>query len=699
AGVKRGTQSGRLLSRQNRSGRERASVLVGIAPRGKWSAAVALLLLAFSLRTIALTQVPPRLHNDEVVEIQITETVANGRVGVFFPEDTGHETLYYYFAAPFLNILGNTPFAMRVPTVFMSMIGMCVVWSLTRRMLGTTEAMSALAGFAVVFWTVMSGRVISHVWMEVPMAALAAYCFWRARSSKGVRAVGLWVLSGLCLGLSINAYTAARVLPAVYVAFGLYTLLGNRTEWHHWWKGIAITLAVTLIVALPLALYLVRHPEADQLGFFDINRPLAEVRKANLGPVIGTSLSTLGMFAFVGDPLPYFDVPGRPIFEPVGALLFGAGLLIALRRWRQPEYAFAILWLFLSLAPGMLSQPAPSYTRTIGAQVVAFAFPGIAIAALLDLGRDKIVYAALILLLAGNLAWTAHSYFIVWPRLESVRFWHQSGLKAVADRLQTAPEGSPVAICVPEHLINEHDPWWKPAREHMRYLLDRPDLSVRYYNCMDSMIFMGSPARYAFPDTTSKDQLRQLPIYDRFLVHERPVLSTLPDGLGVIAHVDEMPDPSQHIGDAVSASVHSWGPEVGEESEGARLPVAFDGAQFLGYMLSTRSLTPGDTFSLTAYWRVTSSLPPGLAQFTHVVSAEGAIAAQEDRLAVDSSSLLPDDIFVQVHELRLPDSVRAGEYRLSIGLYTPSDGARLEIIQGGRSRGTQLWLEPIVVDK
>lgn len=667
----------------------------------EWIFVIVLLLLAFALRTLGLTHIPPGLHNDEVVEIKLTESVANGRIGIFFPEDTGHETLYYYFAAPFLHIFGNTIFAMRLPTVFLSMISMCVVWALTRRLFGRVAALTALAGFAVTFWTVAFGRIISHVCMEVPLAALSAYCFWRARSFSGWKAIALWAMSGLWLGLSINTYTAARALPAIFVAFGAYIIVVHQAEWHQWWREIAIVLIMTAIVVTPLALYLIRHPTADQLDFFDINRPLVELRKGNLQPVIKTSLRTLGMFAFVGDPLPYFDIPGRPVFEPVGALLLAAGLLIALWRWRQPKYAFVVLWFFLSLTPGMLSQPAPNYTRTLGVQVVLFAFPGIAVTSLLARKRNAILHSALTLLFVGNLAWTVYSYFIVWPNLESVRFWHQSDLKAATDYLQDDPDASPVAVCVPDRLLNERDPWWKPAWQHMRYLLHRPELSVRYYNCTDAMILIAAPARYAFPGTANADELSQFPIYRHFLSSAHTELETLPDRSGIIVHSEHIPTLERYLTNVAAESKVSWPSETDEPEQPAwRPPLTFgDQVKFMGYTLSASVLEPGESFDLAAYWQVNETAAPGLVQFTHVLADDGTIITQQDRLALTSRNLLPDDIFVQIHHLTLPSDVAKGEYALTMGLYTPSDGVRLGITKAGQSLGDRLWLEPITVDK
>ena len=242
------------------------------------------------------------------------------------------------------------------------------------------------------------------------------------------------MLSGVCIGLAIDTYTAARILPAILVIFGVYILIARRAEWRAWWSGIVIALIAAAIVAAPLFITLAQNSAEDQLGFFDIDQPLRELTQGHLSPVIETSLRTVGMFAFVGDPLPYYDVPDRPVFEPFGALLLLIGLLVALYRWRQPLYAFVILWFFVSLVPGMLSQPAPNYTRTLGVQTVLFATVGLGVAEVVKRFPRKIVYAGLALVFVGNLIWTTHDYFTLWPSIDTVRFWHQSGLKAVADR-------------------------------------------------------------------------------------------------------------------------------------------------------------------------------------------------------------------------------------------------------------------------
>lgn len=667
--------------------------------RWEWILIVALLLIAFGLRTTDLLRVPPGLHNDEVAYAEITETVTQGRLAIFFPENIGNEGLAYYFAAPFMKVLGLNLLAVRLPAVFISLIAACLSWAFTRRLFGAIAAIAALASFAVIFWTVAFGRIGLHVVMLVPLATLAAYCLWRVQSVTGRRVYVWWALSGTCIGAAIDTYTAARILPVILVVFGGYILIARRAEWKKWWGGIAIALIAAALVAAPLFITLAQNPQEDQLGFFDIDRPLRELRQGNVPPVIETSLRTLGMFGFVGDPLPYYGIPDRPFLDPISFLLLVGGLLIVLWRWRRPKYAFLFIWFFISLAPGMLSQPAPNSTRTLGVQTVLFTLIGIAVSEAIHRveargkmqearQRKHLIIAGFVALFAFNLVWTARDYFTVWPLLPDTRFWHQAGLKAVADYVQQDADTSPVVVCLPDHLIDEREPWWYPAWRHVRFLLDRPDVSLRFYNCLDTLILPEGSARYAFPDAVDEATLQQFPI-TAFL--PQPDRTELPDRLGVILKADPAMRLDQHLQIAAQASVKFDG-----SHEAAALPIDLDHkVDFLGYTLAQN----GRDAELTTYWRVIDQLPPQVSQFTHVLNDQGEIVAQQDRLMLTSQSLQPGDVFAQIQRLTLPavQSVPPGSYPIAIGLYTQPDGKRLPIVQDQQPRGDRIFLESLVL--
>jgi 4-amino-4-deoxy-L-arabinose transferase-like glycosyltransferase len=654
--------------------------------RREWIAIVAVLLLAFALRTIDLASVPPGLHNDEVVAAKFAEEVMHGRYAIFYPEDTGSEPLHYYFSAPIMSVFGKSVWAVRLPSIVLSMIAMCVIWALARRLFGPIAALTALAGSAITFWTVEFGRIVSPVVMIVPLGALSAYFFWRAFSTPGKRAIAMWIFAGVWLGMALLAYTASRVIPVVFVAFGVYALIVKRGEWRKWFKAVAITVVVAAIVAAPMFIYLAAHPADDQLGFFDIDRPLRELKQGNVQPVIETALRTLGMFTFVGDPLPYYDVPDRPVLDPIGSILLLIGLIICLRRWRQPEYAFVFIWFFIGLVPSMLSQPAPNYTRTLSTQIVFLIIVGIAVDAWVRRFPNKLTYTLIGLILAGNLIWTVRDYFFVWPANNDVQFWHHTGLYAVAQHAQRDPDDSPLVVCLPDYLIDEHTSWWRPAWRHMRYLLQRPDVEVRYYNCVDTLIFPRGTARYAFPDAPDDATLRQFPIAAWLPPADRV---ELPDRLGVILKADPSAVLDRRLREAAQSPVKFEG-----SNEAATPPIDLGGkVDFLGYGLSQT----GKDAELITYWRVKDQLPAQLSQFTHALNDEGEIVAQQDRLMLTSQNLRPGDVFAQIHRLTLPADLPPGSYPIAIGLYTQSDGQRLPIVTNQQPRGDRLFLEPLII--
>jgi len=285
-----------------------------------------------------------------------------------------------------------------------------------------------------------------------------------------------------------------------------------------------------------------------------------------------------------------------------------------------------------------------------------------------------------------NFAWTARDYFIVWPSLPDTRFWHQSGLKAVVDQVQRDADTSPVVICLPDHLIDEREPWWYPAWRHVRFLLDRSDVALRYYNCEDTLILPQGSARYAFPDAADETTLQQFPITAYLQQSNRTVL---PDRLGVILKADPTAALDQHLQEAAQLPVKLDG-----SGKAATLPVDLGGkVNFLGYTMSQA----GKNLELLTYWRATDQLPPQLSQFTHVQNDQGDIVTQQDRLMLTSQSLRPGDVFVQIHHLTLPNELPSGSYPIAIGLYSQQDGKRLPIVKDQQPHGDRVFLEALVV--
>ena len=652
---------------------------------------VGLLLLAAALRLYRLQDYPAGYHNDEVTDAHIIETVVAGRHEIFFPEDTGSEPFYMYWSAPFVAVLGHTVFALRLPSVFMAMIALCAVWALTRRMLGPIAAAAALPAMGVSWWGLLLGRITLHVAPVVPMFALAVYFFWRAFDTRALRASTFcFALAGCFFALAFNSYTAARVMPVLVLALIVYLAFVWRDAVRQNWRGLLVLCVVALILSAPLAFYLVIHPGAKQLNYsgFDVDQPVADLLSGKPQLTIETTLQTLGMFGFTGDPLAYYNIPGRPLLEPVGTVLFWVGVALAVWRWRDPRYGFVLIGLLVTLLPGMLSQPAPNYARAVGAMAFAFILPGIAVDMLWRRAEAKwgrtgwrALVVALVVLLLGNVAWTVHDFFVVWPAQSETRWWMQTGLKEIADTLNADQRRGPAAICTDSHLIDEYVEWWRPAWWIFHYLSPRTEADVRWYDCAESVVIpAGSSPRFAFPDVTSLEQIKAFPVSTWMQSSHDQVAA----GKSLIVSADPLPAWSAKVSQLASDAPVAWPTESGR-AQAAALPVDFNHAlRLTAYDVQGRA-APGAVITVTTYWQVTAQLEPRLALFTHILTGT-RVLAQNDHLAITSQRLQPGDVFLQVHAIQLPDDAERGWYQLAAGLYSQDTKIRLPVYDSAQSQ-------------
>jgi len=157
--------------------------------------------------------------------------------------------------------------------------------------------------------------------------------------------------------LSVAAlYQLARHLFGGRVALVAYLFVFHRPLLPGRWRALALAAGATVVLVLPLAVAIARTPQG-QARLSVVGAPLADLLRGDPRYVLRNTAETLAMPAFTGDPEYLYNIPGRPLFEPLGALLFGLGVLLAAWHWRQPRYAFVLIWLLGGLAPAFVSTP------------------------------------------------------------------------------------------------------------------------------------------------------------------------------------------------------------------------------------------------------------------------------------------------------------------------------------------------------
>ena len=658
--------------------------------------AILLLMLAAGLRVWQIDQVPPGLHHDEVINNEIVEdNIFAGHPAIFYTTG-GREGLFHLTVAAAMRFIGYSAIGFRYAGFFWGMIGLAAIYALANRLLSRRVALIALAFAAVSFWSIYEGRAATRSVSLIAVSALAALAFFSAWQTPDRPWLRKWILAGALLGLTLYTYIASRVIPAIFVALLIYLAFTQRRALRSAWRRIAVYVVIAAIVMAPLVIYLSLQPAVD-LRFQMLTDSITAARNGDFAPVLTTTLQTLGMFVWQGDPQWHYNVASTPVFDPLTSVLFLAGLLIALWRIRRLPYAFYLLWLFVTLIPGMLSAPAPHYMRTAAAQVAAYTMVGIGSAGAIGWaeGRSRnlarIAWGALVVIWLGSAVINYHNFFVVWPVNDEVRFYHQANVNEMAKYLDARPaDTTPVVGCSP--FLNEKEDWLRSPRQTIHFELRRTDLPIRWNDCRDSLVFPQGGQWRQFILYLMPPEQNLPPSITNWLTSTQPTaLNDFGDSL--IYNVDVRERLASTLAEVGQAGV-AWP----EGNVTTTLPMDFGHkVKLLGYQVEKSSLRPGKTLNITTYWQVIDQPPPFLTTFVHLLDSSGQIAAQIDRQSVLADTLQPGDVFLQLHSIDLPAELQPGSYRLSIGLYSSETGQRLPLYEGETLRGDHLLLQPIAI--
>lgn len=666
--------------------------------------AVALMLLAFAFRVYAINDFPPGLTHDEIAHLDVANQIRSGDWRLLYPRDYGIELGHQPLLALSLSIWGKVLIAMRLPSLFIGTFGLACVYVLAARLFGVRVGLLTLGTATVVWWSILMSRVILREVLEMPIYALALYGLWRGfedHTRERSRSLRPFVLGGIALGIAQYVHTIPRGLFIVVIIFALYLFIFQRTLFKRARRGLLVFVIAAEIIAAPMLITAALSPDIDRLPTVDLTSPNAA---ANLIARLQVSVPTiLGQFAFAGDEAWEFNIPGRPIFEPLGAILFGLGIIIALWRLRRPAYAFALIVLGVSLLPSIVLDSNFPFTRMISAQTVAFAFVGIGLAAVLDIIGSRITsrplrqvaqYGLIGVLITINAARVINDMFITWPTLNPMRTVYNVELRAL-DRYLNAQNHPP--------LIAQCTLWiifpWEPLYHHsvaqtaMPYFINRSDLDIRWHDCRYSLVIPdGGQFIFAHPDIEPLADFLGRFLKTPWLTNVHPIA-----GLNGVLQVDARAALAEQQLQWNQLAV-AWPPEALVTTT-ATLPIDFDHAvNLIGYKITPQLVKPGENVAVITYWRVTGALANDLTLFTHLYRTPTVVLAQQDGLDVAPDSLRPGDVFIQQHEfITVPPDTLPGLYWIGAGLYHKDTGQRLPIYLGDQRAADRIFLTQVQV--
>lgn len=654
-------------------------------------------IIALALRFWRLEAVPPGWRDDELINsLVISQKVLDGDLSVYYPDASGHEALYHVLSAGTLALFGPGTAGIRWLPALLGTVTVLLTYLLANRLFGRTVALGAAMALAVSFWSLMYSRIgIRHISLPVFMLA-SFYAFWRGLESYGMPGNDgapskeipahnspVWfALSGLFLGLGFYTYFASRGIPIILLLFIIYLASFQRPLLRRTWRGLVVMFGLAILLAIPLVITLTQQPESEA-RVEELAVPLVEAREGNLNPLLEHVTRTLNMFHSDGDDEWLYNIPYRPVFSPLVAVLFWLGIVTAMwyavkPLWRllfknsvsgqvssslktqtslEMSSAFVLIWWLVGVSPGFFSVPAASLGHTIIAQSAVYiilVLPLLPLSVFIRRRRPgwrragqalTIMFACL--LIATIALRDLPDYFVEWPSRGMTRFLYRADINELAEFLNENKQIRDFAV---SGLLA--GPW-----DRLAMAIDLEDDDEVFPRWFDSqraiflqtggepaLVFYGYPADPAFYEELYKPALAE------------------PDGDYRMAQIDNY---------AVPASD----------------PTCFTNGLCL--LSATYLASEG---SLDLMWQVGRSLdlptmplmsnppPPGvyagprLSVFAQIVDSDDAYLSGDDGLWVDVESLQPGDLFIQRHRLSAPPGTDASA--IIFGLYDPKTGER-----------------------
>lgn len=645
-----------------------------------------LVLVSAPARLVGLETLPPGLFHDEAYEgIDAVRIVAGARPA-FLPENYGREPLYAYVMAGLIALFGPTVAAVRATSALFGLLAIPAAYFWGRVFFGPRVGLLMAALSASSYWLLHESRLgMRPIALPLFLALASAFVWLAARHGRG----WAWSLAGLSLGLSLYAYLPARLFPLVIAAQAIIGHLARRTEvaaanrprppvppsphlsispsLRSTLAGPAALLVIAALAALPLALHFRANPEDASARGSAVSIFATEEGQANLPAALGENLLlNLGMFVWRGDDTLRHNLPNRPVFDWLIAPFFVVGVGFSL--WQvlaaqsagagpaeretpagrgRAEHTALWLWLGAMLLPGLLSDSAPHFLRSIGLLPALFALPAFGLLAAAEAAR-WVVGRRLGRRAPDGLNGAQRSV----AGQRGVYQYAPTGARQVAGRDGRAL-GAPTVVGVALVLVASQALTW---RDYFVELPREPGLAETF-------------------DAPRAGLAR--------------VAGDPPPGVDL-----DLPTPGWSY-----ATIRFLRPRsFAEPSPGQPAQARFgSNVVLLGYDLEPRQPLAGQPARLTLYWRTLREMNASYVESARVVDVYGRVWWQRDGVpgfgTLPTDTWVPGEIVADRARFELISGTPPGEYELEIALAQPGGGRRLPVFDSaGRQAGTSVRL-------
>lgn len=375
--------------------------------QGVWSLEVSrwmlVLVAAFALiaffRFSQLAVAPAEMTSDHAEKLLDVNDILQGQPAIFFERNTGREPLQFYLTAFVSQVFGTglSFLSLKLGTTLLAFISLIYIYLIGKEYGGRWVGLIALLLVGVGFWPNLLARTGLRFSLYPTFAAPTLYYL-----IHGLRRgrVNDFLLSGICMGLGLNGYTAFRIVPLVAVAALFVFLLHtpNAELRRRSLIGFALLALVALVLCTPLLRYAVEHPaqfgERTLTRMFEAERPYPEPALRTFAKNVWAAL---GLFNYNGGNIWLVGLAGKPAFDGISAALLILGVVLAIGRYTRTRSwldVFMLISIPLLMLPSTLSlafpEENPAMNRASGAWIPAFLLCALALDAFVHGLREKL---------------------------------------------------------------------------------------------------------------------------------------------------------------------------------------------------------------------------------------------------------------------------------------------------------------------
>ena len=337
---------------------------------------IGILGLGLYLRVSDLGTIPYTLNGDEAAQGLESVKVLRGEIRDPFATGwRGVPTLNFYFTGLFVQAMGPTAAALRLPWALLGTATILAAYALIRTLIDPPTALLTAALLAVYHYHIHFSRLGSNQVADPLLASLALLFLFRAlRTSRHMD----WALVGIISGMTLYYYVGARLVPLLVVLiFVVEILRGGRPALRRHFPGLAIAMVGFFVTAGPILQSAVRFPELYNVRI--IARGILqsgwlvremEIRGETAWTILFDQFRRAALaFNYYPDRTTWYGLT-QPLLNPFFGALFMVGLMAASMRGLTSKrdsnlLYFVMWWLGATALGGMLIDSPPSSQQLV----------------------------------------------------------------------------------------------------------------------------------------------------------------------------------------------------------------------------------------------------------------------------------------------------------------------------------------------